>query len=503
MDAPRAFASRPSVENFLRYESESTQLEKEYRRAREGRRTTKSAKNLQASSALSCQPSIERLLKSWSSDKLVDSGALNEDAQTVQYSALQCLKHLELCTWFSIRGLRGGICRDISEIKRGNIEQWALSYWYDGAESIEGEGFSEEEAREVHELVDEVIDWAQLPLSKSRAMQDSLRNPNLTCYRLRNDRLPAVHRPLFVYGFTAFVFPMLGHRVLSWLGFLPYRSGSMEYWFRPPPDTCMTESGRPRKLTATEEPVVFIHGVGIGPSMCLTFLQRLVQNLGNAPIFVVTIGAISMRFVDDAPSSAEVTSNITDMLQVWGCDHAHVIGHSFGTIVLAYMIRYKRPFVERATFIDPVCFLTLWTLKECFDLQQVRFDWQMNTMELVIKYFVLTELNVCNFVCRCFFWEEAQLDMRDLDGMPALVVLEADDYIVQVQSVRRLVLAEQQRRAQRAKTLFDASSLELLWMEEQPHAGFLGDAATNRELNSRIAAFHSFGHDKGGLRRHL
>ncbi len=30
-------------------------------------------------------------------------------------------------------------------------------------------------------------------------------------------------------------------------------------------------------------------------------------------------------------------------------------------------------------------------------------------MEIAIKYFVTTELFVCNFVCRCFFWEESNL----------------------------------------------------------------------------------------------
>ena len=31
-------------------------------------------------------------------------------------------------------------------------------------------------------------------------------------------------------------------------------------------------------------------------------------------------------------------------------------------------------------------------------------------MEIAIKYFVMTELFVCNFVCRCFFWEESNLE---------------------------------------------------------------------------------------------
>ena len=117
----------------------------------------------------------------------------------------------------------------------------------------------------------------------------------------------------------------------------------------------------------------------------------------------------------------------------------------------------------------------------------------MNTMEMAIKYFVATELFTCNFCCRCFFWEESQLDIRDLEGVPVLVVLESDDLIVQVHSVRRLVLAEQQRRTRKASTMAEACSLELLWLEGQPHAGFLADAETNREINSRVQKFHLAG----------
>ena len=51
-----------------------------------------------------------------------------------------------------------------------------------------------------------------------------------------------------------------------------------------------------------------------------------------------------------------------------------------------------------------------------------------------MRYFVATELFICNFCCRCFFWEESQLDIRDLEGVPVLVVLESDDLIVQVPS---------------------------------------------------------------------
>lgn len=437
---------------------------------------------------LSTSASVENLLRSWSSSNcLRNMGSPHASATDQDGSTLRDLKRLEFCSWFSFARPQR-ICQDITEIRRGNIEEWVLSYWFDGAERAQAEDLTADERCELSQLTDEVIKWVDLPLLNTNA-EDI--NPKLRCFRMRNDPFPAVHRPLFVYSATACVLPILGHRILAWLGFRPYRSGSTEYWFRPC-STAPRQSWRPCLLAGDLKPVVFVHGIGVGPSMCLSFLQRLVQNLGqDNPIFVVDLSSISMRFVDEVPGSAEVTTNMVNMLKVWGFEKAHFMGHSFGTFVLAWMLRYQRAAVERISFIDPVCFLTLRVFKECHELQQLRWDSAMNTMEMGIKYFVLTELFVCNFVCRCFFWEESNLDMRDLEGVNALVVLEADDVIVQTHSVRRLVLADQQRRARKATSLAEASSLELLWLEGHPHAGFLVDTEANKELTARLQSFHS------------
>merc|ERR1711964_657069 len=71
-------------------------------------------------------------------------------------------------------------------------------------------------------------------------------------------------------------------------------------------------------------------------------------------IFLVDTAAISMRFADDVPCAREMAANMVNMLEVWGFDSAHFVGHSFGTIVVAWVLRYQREHVERCTFIDPV-----------------------------------------------------------------------------------------------------------------------------------------------------
>ncbi|CAJ1361468.1 unnamed protein product [Effrenium voratum] len=424
-EAREKLISAPSVENFLRLSDDHEP----------GFWYEPKACSKGMAKPMRPAPSVENLLRSWEVSEEVSP-------RTPADVDLQCLKHLELCSWFSTLTPKGtrDICRDVQQIRRGNIEQWLLSYFFDGAESTQE--LSDREAQELQELVDAVARWAGLPLDGEWAGN----NEGLKCFRMRNDPFPAVHRPLLSYVNTAFVAPTIGHQALTMLGFRPYRSGSTEYWFRPPNPAEHWQHGlRPRLVSG--KALVFCHGVGVGPTMCLTFLQRLTRTVGKeAPVFLVDTAGISMRFSDDVPGAREVAANIENMLQVWGLSWAHFVGHSFGAFVVAWVLRYARHVVERTTLIDPVCFLVLKILVQGHELQQVRHDTGMDPMEIAIKYFVMTELFVCNFVCRCFFWEESNLDMQDLEGTKALIVLESEDLIVPTYSVRSLVFAEQSRR---------------------------------------------------------
>lgn len=475
-------------------------------------------------------PSVENLLRYSNEDtaamvRRVSSGNLNfQRAAETDDQELQCLKHLELCSWF--KRSNGVICSDICEIFKGNIEELVLSYWFDGAETADI--LNAEETAECQELVDEVARWAGLPKNLDPNVWNS-KNRHLQCFRLRSDPFPAVHRPLAAYAMTAWLFPTLGNRTLNGMGFRVYRSGSTEYWFRPAqPDLEWMRSATPPRPSARPNrlPLVFCHGVGIGPTMCIALIEKMLQFMGDScPIFLVDTAAVSMRFADNVPCAREMTANMVDMLDVWGFREAHFVGHSFGTFLCSWMVRHQRSRVARVTFMDPVCFLLLKVLVGAADKTQVRFDANLDLMELIIKYFVLTELFVCNFVCRCFFWEESHLDLDTLVGIDTMVVLESEDAIVPSHSVHRLILAERARRRQQKAKLppaatqvaggvplptsppssltsstspaaattaaSDAQSiLQVLWVEGMPHAGLTLDADVTDEVCRQLHDFH-------------
>lgn len=120
----------------------------------------------------------------------------------------------------------------------GNIEEWVLSYFFDGAESASE--LQSSEVTELEDLVNAVASWAGLPLPEHLASWAG-KNPGastrdsdgflafgrrfegffegfaaetsgLKCFRMRNDPFPAIHRPLMAYVTTAFVAPAFGHQ---------------------------------------------------------------------------------------------------------------------------------------------------------------------------------------------------------------------------------------------------------------------------------------------------
>ena len=340
-DASAAFKMKrlctaPSVENFLRYQDEWGGSEDESSPGGSEPSTPPAAVRLPGGHV-----SVENLLRVLSDEKLEKAEGTGEE--------LMCLRHLELCSWYhTVHGVEKVVCKEVTQIRRGNIEEWILSYFFDGADS--SESLSAEEQAELQDLVDETARWAGLP-QKEGSLEWAAKNPQLRCFRLRNDPFPAVHRPLFTYAFTSLFFPLVGNQALMVLGFRPYRSGSTEYWVRPPSpsDAWVRSLGgtRPHVFKGPEgkplQPLVFCHGIGAGPSMCLSFLVHLTRALGEEhPLFLVDTAAISMRFSDDVPCAREIAANMVDMLEVWGFKKAHFVGHSFGSFLLAWVLRYQR-----------------------------------------------------------------------------------------------------------------------------------------------------------------
>ncbi|KAG1433174.1 hypothetical protein G6F57_022356 [Rhizopus arrhizus] len=90
--------------------------------------------------------------------------------------------------------------------------------------------------------------------------------------------------------------------------------------------------------------------------MCyITFVAKLVTL--DAPIFFIELPFVAMNCVEEVPTAQETVRDIQQMLQRHGCTDAVFVGHSLGTSVISWAVKYIPKSVASTVFIDPICFM--------------------------------------------------------------------------------------------------------------------------------------------------
>lgn len=371
------------------------------------------------------------------------------------------LARAESCGWFRDRTTLNRLpASRIGELQRGNLEEF-IAWAFFMCEDPAAVPLSKRE--EFEKVVQGAVDLVQHPVKPGY-------NKNLVSMRLTCDPIPSEHRPLVSYLVTGVILPKISAIFIErGLGFQRYSSGSLRYWYLPAHDT----SGR------DELPLVFCHGVGVGVTPYLNFVAELVRcSEGRRAVFLVSLPHIAMRIQEDVPSNTQMVGAIADMLTAWGISAAHFVGHSFGTLVVAWMIRLAPLYVERATFIDPVCFLLIKP-DVCYNFMYRK---PHQPMHLLFQYFLSHELYIANTFSRHFFWSQNVLWPEEVT-MPSLVVLSGKDSIGPAHSVRRFLEAYNMRRTE--------SQLKVLWFPNLGHAelnfGQAGVQATQKIIHQILA----------------
>jgi len=114
-----------------------------------------------------------------------------------------------------------------------------------------------------------------------------------------------------------------------------------------------------------------------------------------------------------------------------------MISHSNGSFAHAWMLKAYPSMVTRSCFIDPVTFCS-WEGDLCYNFV---YRPCRTGMELVIKYFVGTELGVANYLQRHFDWYANSLWYEEIpnarDSSKTMFFLGGKDDIVNAQRVKR------------------------------------------------------------------
>jgi hypothetical protein len=82
------------------------------------------------------------------------------------------------------------------------------------------------------------------------------------------------------------------------------------------------------------EPLVFLHGVGLGLLPYLPFVWRLAAAFPTRPLMVLEVRHVALRLCGQARSVDEVVRAVVAMLHRHGKQTAHFAAHSYGTFVV-------------------------------------------------------------------------------------------------------------------------------------------------------------------------
>lgn len=160
--------------------------------------------------------------------------------------------------------------------------------------------------------------------------------------RARNhlwDPLPFLHIPLALY-LVSELSGLVAHAILTAWGFRVHR--------------CL--AGRSTKAALTSpwcyyrpaagpvpsaEPIVFLHGIGIGILPYLGFVWRWRKALGaERPIVLMPMDQVACRLTASRPVSADQSAeDLARMLGQLGFRDCTVVGHSYGTFVASQLCR--------------------------------------------------------------------------------------------------------------------------------------------------------------------
>lgn len=355
---------------------------------------------------------------------------------------LQRLRWHELATFF--HGPGRGDADEITEwLQRDNVKDWIAHYWFRGATPEELMEDNPQQFQELRALVDLVLQTAGLQnLPQGR-------NPKLIAHRVSSDPLPVVHRPLMVYAGTSLLCPMVSYKVMQWLGFHRERAGGLCYWKR----SRQNVAGNLDLAAPRQVPLVFIHGLGVGLVPYFLFIYRLTQR-HSGDLFVPEFPFLAMAPWESVPSAREVVSQLQDMLAAHGHTSAQWAGHSFGCVVIGWVMKMSPSSMRYATLMEPAQFLII----KAEALTKILWGRPGTTFEILIRYFAFRELFTVNLLCRNFFWEQSSMWPEDLK-VPSIIALAGDDHIVQSTFVRRLL--EHEKSARRLKKRMAAKKTRL------------------------------------------
>ncbi|KAI0351556.1 alpha/beta-hydrolase [Trametes cingulata] len=346
-------------------------------------------------------------------------------------------------------------------IKRDNLVEWLVWAIF---------GTHREHIRD--EWVDELQGYVDKMESLLGRKIEEGWDHTVRCMKVTLDPVDMVHRPLLWYFIVAAVDTITALQMKN-KGFHHFTSSHCASCFPPRTFTAFSNKAphpdlvywlRPHR-SATKDPILFLHGIGIGLWPYVPFFGDLVEADPDVGIIAIENLSISMRISQPPLSRAEMLEALTELLDAHDIPRVVVAAHSYGTVVAAHMLRDPSlgPRVSAWLLVDPIPFLLhLPSVAYNFVYRPPRTanEWQL-------WYFASRDPDIARALARHFFWAENILWKEDLHGKEVAVVLCGKDQIVDAAEVRRYLTGEEDSEI---KFRWEKDGLEVLYYPELDHS---------------------------------
>ncbi|KAF8974489.1 hypothetical protein BDZ97DRAFT_1647027 [Flammula alnicola] len=294
-------------------------------------------------------------------------------------------------------------------------------------------------------------------------------NPNVTPMRLTIDKTNILWRPMTFYAIVGSINWCLRKFYTNWFNLRHGYSNGIEYLLWVPPHWDPMTSQRP---------IVFVHGLGLGLLQYHIIIVHLIQEFSDRPILIPLQPQVSQDFFHPhflkPPSRHQMADRLASLLSNLGwvtldCPEPRdaeyeeeekvessltenpkkgvtMLSHSNGSYTHAWMLKGYPDMIARSCFVDPVTFCS-WEGDVCYNFL---YRPCMSGIELIMRYFVGTELGVANLLQRHFCWSSNSLWFEEIpnakDPHKTLFLLGGKDDIVHSERVKQYLTSHGVRK---------------------------------------------------------
>ena len=254
--------------------------------------------------------------------------------------------------------------------------------------------------------------------------------------RLNLDPIQYSHRPFVYYAAIALLQQMCGFVLLA-CGFEQSKCEGISYWWRPSSSSLPQSEG-----TEMQEPLLFFHGIGIGLAPYLLLLYKMCgrSNFRSGSrdsqwfrrgVLLIEVPSISQSMAEFTPTPTHMVRVVQSIAKQKDISRfGSVVGHSFGSIPVAWLVQKAPHLVGSACLMDPVCFL----LFEPDVAYNFIYRKPQTIVARLINILASRELYTANALFTHFWWYSNVLWFDEI-SCPALVVLSGSDDIVNAAKV--------------------------------------------------------------------